>query len=197
MNLTEGHTTMKQAYNQDSQKQAIIGAMAGLIKELQTLAPHPEKPDHIGPLFINCELPMNPANDHDGMLGSLMMESLLGTAFAEAISESFGSWTQDVNDTIDVSNALECYSEYITDIEGKDEKKNAAHGQGTLARLSGKSISNSFNLRTTIDSKMQAFMDDMPRRMKIEKTLAYYAKQFKMLDAPLPAYNAPKPAFAA
>lgn len=164
---------------QESQRQAIVGKMAGLMKELQTLAPHPDCPDHNGPLFIKSNPNFKVANDHDGMLGSMMMESLLGTAFSEAVSETAGSWTQD----FDAAQALECYSEYITDIEG-NTKRAAAHGQGSLARMAGQSISGAFNARSSMSEAMMAFMDDMPKRMVIERTLAQYAKQLELLDAP-------------
>ncbi len=187
---------MRQAHNQDSQRQQIIGIMAGLMQELETLAPHPDQPQNKGPLFIKCDPNMKAANDHDGMLGSMIMESLLGTSFADAVSEAFGSCAQEIGEQVDISNAMECYSEYMTDIESST-KKAAAHGQGTMARLSGKSISNSFNMRTTISQDMQSFMDDLPRRMKVERNLEYYAKQLNQLDAPAPQYDVAAPRFAA
>ena len=183
---------MSYAYNnQDSQKQALIGQMSALMKELQNLAPHPDTPNYHGPLFIKSNPNMKAANDHDGMLGSLILESVIGVPFAEAASETFGSWTENV----DAMAALECYSEYITDIEGSAQKT-AAHGQGTLARLSGQSISGGFNMRSNISAPMQAFMNDMPKRMKIETELKSYADALDKLDA-APQYNAPKPRFAA
>lgn len=183
---------MSYAYNQDSQKEALIGQITYLMKELQTLAPHPDRADYNGPLFINSNPNFKVANDHDGMLGTMIMESLLGTALSEAVSEACGSWTQE----FDASAALECYSEYITDIE-KSTQKAAAHGQGTMARLAGKSISNSFNMRSNISEELQAFYNDMPKRMQVETQLAQCAKQLDMLSQPAPAHNAPRPRFAA
>jgi len=183
---------MSYAYNnQDSQKKALIGTMMGLVKELQDLAPHPDKPDYNGPLFITADFQMTIANDHDSMIGTLMLESFLGAAFADAVSDSLGSWTQD----FDAMTALECYSEYITDIEG-GTKKAAAHGQGTLARLAGQSISKGFNMRSDMDASMQAFMNDMPKRMKIETALQNCVETLNNLDN-APQYNAAAPSFAA
>ncbi len=183
---------MNYAINQDSQRYTIAAKISTLMQDLQNLAPHPDQPNNKGPLFIGANPHFKAANDHDGMLGSMIMESLLGTAFAEAVSETIGSWAQEV----DLNSVMECYSEYITDVEAS---KAAAHGQGTLARLSGKSISGSFNMRSTISEGMQAFMEDLPKRMEIERNLAHYAKQLSMLDAPqaAPQYAAPKPRFAA
>ena len=186
---------MSYKVNQDRQRQALIGTIMDLMQQLQQLAPHPDQPQNKGPLFIKSNPNFKVANDHDGVLGSMIMESILGTAFAEAVSETVGSWTQD----FDASAALECYSEYLTDIE--DKAKIAAHGQGTMARMLGKSISNSFNLRGSISAAMQAFMDDMPKRMNIEHKLAHYAKKLELLDAQVAyeerTYAAPQPSFAA
>ncbi len=191
VSVVQGANKMRNAYNQNGQQQQIRGIIAGLMNDLQKLAPHPDQPQNNGPLFIKCDPSMKAANDHDGMLGSMMMESLLGTAFADAVSECLGSGSQEIVEDLDLTNALECYSAYITDIE-QDKEDAAAHGQGTLARLSGKSISNSFNMRTTMQSGMQSFLDDLPSRMTIERNLAYYAKKLNTLEATPEVYEAPR-----
>ena len=188
---------MSYAYNTDNQKQAIVGTIMGLMQELKTLAPHPDRPSYRGPLFISGNANFKTANDNDGMLGSMLLETLLGTAITEALSEMgdtgdmIGDWAQ----AIDITKVMDCYSEYITDIEGSRGKV-AAHGQGTMARMSGKSISGGFNMRSDISEGMQSFMDDLPKRMTIERNMAYYAKQLDNLNA-APRYAAPKPSFAA
>lgn len=184
---------MSYAYDQHSQKQAIIGTIMALMQELKTLAPHPDRPNYHGPIFINSNPNFKVANDHDGMLGSMILEGLLGTAISEAFSENIADWAEN----FDIANTMELYSEYITDIEGSTQKI-AAHGQGTMARMSGKSISGGFNLRSTISDDMQAFFDDLPKRMTIERNMAYYAKQLDALNAaPQYHYATPKPGFAA
>lgn len=181
---------MSYAYNTHNQKQAIVGTIMGLMKELQTLAPHPDRPNYNGPLFINSNPNFKVANDHDGMLGSMIMETILGSAITEAFSENISDWAEN----IDVANVMELYSEYLTDVE--DRQKTDAHGQGTMARMSGKSISGGFNLRSNISEGMQAFFEDLPKRMTIERNMAYYAKQLDQLDN-APQYAAPRPSFAA
>lgn len=181
--------------NQDHQRHAILGAVTKLMNELQTLAPHPDRADYNGPLFINNNPYLKAANDHDGMLGSMMMETLLGAAFSEAASEALGSWAQGV-EGFDATQAMECYSEYLTDIE-KSTQKAAAHGQGTMARMAGKSIASAFNTRSQISPALQAFYDDMPRRMSVEKSLNYHAKQLAQLDAPAHRMDTQRPRFAA
>ncbi len=169
---------MSYAINQDKAKQSIMSSIVGLMQDLQKLSPHPDQPHNNGPLFIKSNPNFTVANDHDGMLGGMMMESILSSAFSEAVSETLGSWTQE----FDAMAAMECYSEYLTDVESNSQKT-SAHGQGTLARLSSNPISSSFNMRSAISSEMQSFMDDLPQRMKIEHNLAYYAKQLEVLEA--------------
>lgn len=185
------------AYN-ISQKQMLTGKITALVQHLQQLAPHPDNSGYRGPLFIKSNPNARIAAEYDGMLGSMMLESIIAGAFTDAMSDTFGDWTQN----IDMATVMECYSQYITDVAGKNdepsEEHKRAHGQGTLARLSGKKIANSFNLRGSISTGMQAFLDDLPARLKIEKELTYYLRQLEMLDAPAPVYApapaAPKPA---
>jgi len=186
---------MSYSINQDRQRQAIIGSITALMHNLQQLAPHPDQPHNKGPLFIKSNPNFKIANDHDGMLGNMMLEGFLGTAFTEAVSDTFGSWTQN----FDATAMLECYSEYLTckEEDKEDTQEIAAHGQGTLARMSGKSISNNFNMRGSMTDKMHNFMEDMPKRMKIERDLAYYAKQLEILDAEAAQYTPQRPSFAA
>lgn len=188
---------MSYQYNNDKQKQAILGSIASLMNELQTLAPHPDMKSYKGPLFLKNNANLKASNDQDAMLGSMMMEAIVGVALTEAMSE-MSDLAPDFLNNIDVNNVMECYSEYITEIEGNAQKI-AAHGQGTLARLSGSPISNSFNMRSDIEPGLQAFYEDLPQRMTIEKSLAYYAKQLDMLslEHAAPQYAAPAPRFAA
>ena len=185
-------------YNLDSRKQALIGTIAGLMKELRDLAPHPDCPSYKGPLFIKGNPHFQAADEREGMLGSMIMEGLLGAAFTQAVSDMAESATQgldlpDINinlpANIDLTAVIEIYSDYITEIENDKMKKHVAeHGQGTLARLSGKPLFKSFNLRANLSEGMQAFLDDLPKRMMIEKNMAYYAEQLDMLET-MPAYK--------
>jgi hypothetical protein len=193
-------------YNQDSQKQALIGTIAGLVKELSNLAPHPDCASYKGPLFIKSNPHFKLASDRDGMLGSMIMEGILGAAFSQAVSDMAESAAQGLGydcefdmPNIDITNLMDCYDEYINDLKSEKEKQQiAAHGQGTLARMSGKSISSGFNMRATISEGMQAFYDDLPKRMMIEKNMAYYAQQLNILESAPSNQNAmPVPSMAA
>ncbi|MCB1784229.1 MAG: hypothetical protein KDI13_09560 [Alphaproteobacteria bacterium] len=186
--------------------QEVRGIIAGLMGQLAKLAPHPSQPGYHGPLFINHHSAFKAADAQDGMLGSMLIESMIGGAFSaaasQAVSERLGEQAGDLTgslcQSVDLSNALECYSEYITDIENDDEHRHkAAHGQGTLARLSGKPISGAFNLRSSMTEGMQAFLNDLPERMQIEGDLAYYARQLDHMAMPAPAFTSPAPLMAA
>lgn len=182
---------MSYAYKQN-QKQQIVGAIQSLVNELQQLAPHPDRADFKGPLFLKGNANFQAANDHDGMLGAMMLEGMLGLAVSEFASEA----ANDFMNEFDISNALDAYSEYVSDVEGST-LRNAAHGQGTMAKMSGTSISGGFNVRSNITEGMQAFYEDLPKRMTIERSLAHYARELAMLDAPAPQHAAPRPSFAA
>lgn len=186
-------------YNTKNQKQILIGTIAGLVKELYKLAPHPDCPQYKGPLFIKTSPHFKPADDRESMLGSMILEGVLGAAFSEAVSTLVNDAAEDLGlpeinmPNIDISNVMDCYEEYISDIEGKREDKELAakHGQGTMARMSGKSLSASFNMRSSISEGLQAFYDDLPKRMMIEKNMAYYAQQLDVLEnTPEYAYTA-------
>lgn len=185
----------KRAY-QTCQHSRLHKAIQGLLQELKTLAPHPDAPNHNGPLFIKNSANDKVANDHDSTLGLMMAENFLGSAFMEAvsdISEEVESWAQE----IDASAVLDGYSEFITDFES-DEKRNriAAHGQGTLARMSGKTIAKAFNLRGNISSALQRFYNDMPKRLKIEEKLASLYEELDMLDNPQNRFSYSSPRVA-
>ncbi|MCK5375206.1 MAG: hypothetical protein KAJ40_07970 [Alphaproteobacteria bacterium] len=190
---------MSYAYNQQSQKQALIGNIMGLMKELQNLAPHPDCPGYKGPLFIQSNPNFKLSDERDGMLGSMIMEGMIGAAFSEAVSGMIEDATQqsfDLPAGVDFSNLADLYSEYITDVTASKERNEyiAAHGQGTLARMSGKSISKGFNLRASISENMQSFLDDLPKRMLIERNMAYYAKQLDFLNCEPANQHANQPA---
>ena len=142
----------------------IEGIMIDLMKQLSQLAPHPDRPDHKGPLFISIDPSLKPAAEYDGMLGSMVLEGLLGTAFSEAASASIGGWSTQ----FDWSNAAECASQFMQDRQPANS--NFQIGQRNA-------ISGAFNESVTRGHLMEAFMRDLPRRMGLERFLAYYQRR--------------------
>ena len=99
----------------------------------------------------------------DGMMGSLLMESLLGTAFLSAANEGLGRWIP----ALDWDKAVDMASEIH-----KDRAKPAL-GQRRV-------IANDFNISGMSGSarkKMDAFLADLPRRVGIEKQIAHYKRK--------------------
>lgn len=211
MGLTNvGGNKMNTNYNnyacqKEQQKQVIIGNITELVKALQSLAPHPECPQYKGPLFIKGNPYFKAPNEHDAMAGTALMQGILGASFSDAVSGMVNTATDSLDlpridlPNIDVVDLMECYSEYLGARESEEEKRQAqAHGRGTLARMSGKSISGSFNARAQISEGMQAFYDDLPKRMTIEKSMAFYAQQLDLLErAPVYRYAPVVPQMAA
>ena len=176
---------MSNEFNKKATRQAIISIINGLMQDLSKLSPHPDRADNISPIFLKCNAAFKPANDHDSMIGTMMLEGLLGAAFSEAIADITEDWAQD----FDVGNAADCCSEYIKDSDAKAQII-ASHGQGTMARIAGRSIASSFNMHNPNNTAMQNFMDDLPKRLLIERNLAYYARELENIDTPLYQYAA-------
>ncbi len=176
-------------------------AMVGLMQNLEKLSPHPDRPNYRGALFTAlpgwCKTP----GQHDGMMGTMLLEGMLGGAFAEAISGAASSATGGACDSLPFSgaaaaSALQAYETYRGESEG-ERKKAEAHGRGSFARIENKSISKSFNARSSMTGAMQDFLDDMPERLKIEGQLANFLKKLKALDLPVYTYDAPHLRYAA
>ena len=84
--------------NQNGQTGNLEGIIMGLMKELAKLAPHPNRPDYTGPLFISGTSEFKPPAEYEGMMGSFLMESTLQSEFTSA-----------------ATNVAETVSNYITD----------------------------------------------------------------------------------
>lgn len=164
-------------------KHQLMGQMRGLLTQLSHLAPHPDRPHHRGALFTAlpgwCRLP----SAADGLAGQVVMQSLLGAAFADASSlTTTAAPTDSPLDANALMTTLEAYDTYRSETTESLQHK-AAHGQGTLARMSGVSIKGSFNLRSHISPGLQAFLEDMPARLKIEGQLAWCLRRLAALEA--------------
>ncbi len=170
---------MSNKVNRHTEKQSIISTINGLIENLQKLPTHPDQANSYAPIFLKGNDYFKPANENDGILGAIIIESLLGTAFSEAITE--------LNESVYLDSTTELYSEYIKD-KSEKEQKSAAHGQGTLARLSKKPITSNFNTQSS--TAMQNFMDSLAERMMIEQSLGHYAKELEIIDTPSYEYAA-------
>lgn len=161
--------------NNPDQEQAIIAQIQNLMKELQKCAPHPDKPEQSGPMFLQHDANHALPADYDGMLGSMMMESMLGSAFGTAASE-LGSTIANNMDKM-----AEAASTYMQDRTPKSIK------------IGGRRvIANDFNTTSARGpeylAQMEAFMADLPARLHLEKWLAHETRRLYALrkNAPMP-----------
>lgn len=189
---------MYKTINRDLEKRHVMSSMIGLMQSLEQLAPHPETPNYRGAMFVNlpgwCKAP----GQHDALAGMLVIDMMMGGAISGAM-ESSTAGSLSASDAAQLSNlastAIAAYETYMGETE-EERKHKAAHGQGTFARMSKTSISGRFNQRAGMTAELQAFMNDMPERIKIENQLFSYLKKLKALDAPVyEPVQAPAPAY--
>ena len=145
--------------------------MMSLMKELEKLAPHPDRPNQTGPHFVKIDSQHKPAAEYEGVLGSMVLESALGTAFIEAASTQLGSWAQTFSNHIDVSNAVDCASYYAED---RSSSYKYSLGQTNA-------ISSNFNKHVKRKDMMDAYIKDLPKRLGIESWLASYQRKLYAL----------------
>lgn len=164
----------KTALKAEFTRKALEGRIRGLAKQLYTLAPHPENPEHRGPLFISLPSAFKPAAEYDGMLGSIMLESFLGTAFAavandnsETAGQIMGLMGQNQLDM--VGDVLDEYLEY-------SEEKKRHKGQGSFALGEHKTLCNQFNAAPEA-AAWDSFFADLGVRMRIEETIVSLIRQ--------------------
>lgn len=174
-----------QYYNTDKQRQTLQGVIAGLMGELAELAPHPDAPKNKGPVFLFSNPNLQTPSEYDGMLGSLLIQSMLGAAFTHAVSgleHAHGVQGGDISPAL-ISNAINAYSEYM-----KDRPRftpDTGEGKGTFALMSGKrKAANDFNGAAQESPAMEAFRRDLPRRLKIESALADACRKLEWLTSP-------------
>lgn len=153
--------------NNPDQERAVLAQIHNLMKELQKCAPHPDKPEHSGPLFLQHDDNHSLPAEYDSMLGSMMMDGMLGAAFDSA--------------TGNMDKLAEAASTYLQDRAPKSIK------------IGGRRvIANDFNVTSARGpeylAQMAAFMADLPARLHLEKWLAHETRRLYALrkHAPMP-----------
>lgn len=153
---------------QNDAEAQIVAQIQTLLKELSKCAPHPDKPDHKGPLHLNKSADLRTPDEHDSMLGTLAAESAVGSAFSavagEATSKSF-----DI-----VWNATEYSSHMYSD----RSSRSFSLGQRNM-------IANDFNGNASkghaYEAMMKSYLADLPARLNIEKHLAHEVRRLYAL----------------
>ncbi len=152
--------------NTAPQQKQIEATMMGLLKKLEKLAPHPNQPNYSGPTLVQINSDIKPPADYDGMLGSMMLDSMLGMAFGEVANMNAG-------------NTTEALSTYIQDRQPSPPYK---LGQKTA-------ISGAFNTGASTGHMMNAYLADMPKRKAIETSLAHYQRLIYSLQKQAQLYS--------
>jgi len=157
------------ALKAEFKKRTIEGRIRGLAAKLNKLAPHPDMPNHRGPLFISLDKAFKPAAEYDGMMGSLALESVLGLSFAEAAINDNSGYYDTLANMSNFEMAMEASSEYLKDLKKRE------HGQGSFAY-------------GTHDKPVIEFANDvgdfvstLGQRLEIEETLAELCKSLDAL----------------
>ncbi len=184
--------------------QNIMRNMAGLMCALEKLASNPDATSGEIAEFVKIDSAFKPGPDQDGMLGSMMLEGMLGLAFSEvAANLNTADTAQDWADHIPgplmdhadfVVDAVDAYQEDRAKKEerafmlGIKSSKTGVHSatKDSRAPVYGiaqkNSISAGFNGRSQTSEAYQKYMRDLPRRMGIERSLddqqrAYFANK--------------------
>lgn len=155
------------ANNADHTLKTIEGKIKNLAIALTKLAPHPDRSHHHGPLFVSLNSAFKPAANYDGMLGGIMLEGALSEAFSGAIA----------NDNIGVAatyaadhKLFDALCEYMEERGDASTHNNHGRGRGSIALYERKLISQNFN--DAVDPAMDAYLQDLPERLQIERAIA-------------------------
>ena len=163
-------------YNNNNKEQAsrkIRGTIKTLVADLMQLAPHPDRLDHKGAVFLKNDSNLSPHTEADSLGGSLMMEQMLGVAFASAandIGESTQTGIIGAAQTLNWNDIMEIAGEWNED----RAEPNNPRGKGTHGVMgSHNTTCNIFN-EAGADTKtaMHAYFNDLPERQVIESHLA-------------------------
>lgn len=166
---------MSVSIQNDVQQQAIIAQIQQLVKELQKCAPHPDRPDQNGPLFLKADANHQLPAEYDGMLGSALMDTVLGGAFSAAANDTGSNLMNSFERTAD------CASQYMQD------RQTSGYGLGQRNAIAG-----NFNAIGSRGPEYQAMMDayqaDLPTRISLEKWISHETRRLYALrkNAPMP-----------
>lgn len=162
--------------NNNEQQQAVIAQIQQLVKELNKCAPHPDRPDQNGPLFLQKDANHQLPSENDGMLGSMLMDGMLGSAFTSVANDTASEWVNSFQ------NAVECTSEYAQDRSGNN------HYQIGQRRVIAGNFNNIGSRGPEYTAMMNAYQADLPRRLSLEKWISHETRRLYALrkNAPMP-----------
>jgi hypothetical protein len=173
---------MKLQSTYKSRQHHLKNRMATALKALQNCARHPDRQNVDAPHFLAFRADFKLSDQNDALLGSVMMESMLGIAFSDAANDSASSQT-DVNSlsfatTMDASDLADVMSEY-----SEETATDSKRGKGTKALYGDTKTSViDFNLAKNHmrTKQLEAFKADLPHRQMIEREIAAIAQELDL-----------------
>lgn len=175
-----------QSFNQmasDKRWVSLMGAIKGISQDLKTLAPHPNRQDHNGPLSVK-NYP-RAANDDGATLANMLIGAFCGAHFdmAAGSSLSIPEWASN----IDPSNAIATYDAYQHD-RSNTKTSGGESNRGIELGKNG-TICGGFNMtaRQAISQSKEsmawdAYLQDLPSRRILEKSISSMNNEAALLE---------------
>ena len=165
----------------DADQAKVVAQIQKLLQDLSKCAPHPDRPEDNGPLFLNKSADLQMADEHDSMLGMALAESFLGASVASMAGEAAGSALSSL------WNAAESASSIYQD----RQRSSFSIGQ---RRMIASNFNGNAGRGPEYEAMMQSYLCDLPQRLSIEKHLSHELRRLYALRKNAPP---PMPAMAA
>lgn len=169
-----------QTFNQiasDKRWVNLMGAMKTVRQDIQHLAPNPEKPDQKGPQSVRDDSRAAANDDRSGTLGSMMLESFLGTHFASLICDTLHM--PDWAATVDWGNAVDVYDEYRSDRE--QSRTNGAENKGVYRDAFNVTAKPTVH-KSAEDKAWDRYLQDLPNRRVLEQSLGSLSRAMDRVE---------------
>lgn len=157
------------AANADREQQKIIAQIQKILQDLQQCAPHPDKPDQTGPLFLQGSDYFKLPDENDSMLGAIAADQAIGSAFASVASASAANTFDTVTRVLDTASSV--YGDrQQKPFQIGSKNMIAAHFNGHAKRS------------PEYQAMMQAYQRDLPQRLSLEKFLSHEMRRLYALQ---------------
>ncbi|MCC6597637.1 MAG: hypothetical protein IT559_02470 [Alphaproteobacteria bacterium] len=172
-------SALKDAFRRNN----IKGKIKALANALYKLA-SPSDKSSCNASFISLRPEFKPAADYEGSLGSLILETLVGTAFSEAINETLNTSYADFTvGPYGLDDAAEAASTLFEERTNARNEKNK--GKGSFALGEHKSICNHFE-DTDLENKKRGH--GQVRQRLIEQSIAMLIREYDAFNISTPQY---------
>ncbi|MGZ9109249.1 MAG: hypothetical protein ACXW4B_10585 [Micavibrio sp.] len=144
----------------------LMGAMKGVRQEISTLAAHPDRPDHKGPLSVQDDSRAAANDDRNAALGSMLIEAFIGAQFGVAIGDALNmpEWAK----AVDWGNAVDVYDEYRTDQGSHSDNFNKTARPAVT--------------KSAEDMAWDRYLQDLPNRRVLEQNLSALSRAMDRVE---------------